>query len=229
MTENLSIPRHVGFIMDGNGRWAKQKNKPRNFGHKKGAENVEKVVSACFKLGVEYISLYAFSTENWARPEQEVNAIMDLLQKFLVKYKKTLLTNEIRLIVSGDRTRLNDALIEKILDVEKETSHFSKVLNIAINYGAKQEILSAVNAILKDGLESVTETQFEDYLYTKDIPPIDLVVRTSGEQRISNFFLWQSAYAEFYFTDVLWPDFNEQEVEKAIKSYSLRNRRFGKL
>lgn len=226
---NSSIPRHVGFIMDGNGRWAKQRNKPRNFGHKKGAENVEKVVSACFKLGVQCISLYAFSTENWARPEQEVNAIMDLLEKFLVKYKKTLLSNEIRLIVSGDRSRLSGALNKKIGDVETLTSSFSKILNIAINYGAKQEILYAVNNILKDNLSSVSEEDFEKYLYTKDIPPIDLVVRTSGEQRISNFFLWQSAYAEFYFTDVLWPDFSEEEVKKAIDSYALRNRRFGKL
>ncbi len=229
MAEKSSIPRHVGFIMDGNGRWAKQRNKPRNFGHKKGAENVEKVVSACFKLGVECISLYAFSTENWARPEQEVGAIMDLLEKFLVKYKKTLLTNEIKLIISGDRTRLSENLNEKIVEVENATANFSKVLNIAINYGAKQEILTAVNAIIKDNLSSVTESEFEKYLYTKHIPPIDLVVRTSGEQRISNFFLWQSAYAEFYFTDVLWPDFNEEEVEKAINSYALRNRRFGKL
>ena len=226
---NSIVPRHVGFIMDGNGRWAKQRNKPRNFGHKKGAENVEKVVSACFKLGVECISLYAFSTENWARPEQEVNAIMDLLEKFLVKYKKTLLSNEIRLIVSGDRSRLSGALNEKIADVETATSNFSKILNIAINYGAKQEIISAVNNILKDNLSSVSEEDFEKYLYTKDIPPIDLVVRTSGEQRISNFFLWQSAYAEFYFTDVLWPDFSEEEVKNAIDSYALRNRRFGKL
>ncbi len=226
---NSIVPRHVGFIMDGNGRWAKQRNKPRNFGHKKGAENVEKVVSACFKLGVECISLYAFSTENWARPEQEVNAIMDLLEKFLVKYKKTLLSNEIRLIVSGDRSRLSGVLNEKIADVETATSNFSKILNIAINYGAKQEIISAVNNILKDNLSSVSEEDFEKYLYTKDIPPIDLVVRTSGEQRISNFFLWQSAYAEFYFTDVLWPDFSEEEVKKAIDSYALRNRRFGKL
>lgn len=229
MQENLLIPRHVGFIMDGNGRWAKQRNKPRNFGHKKGAENVEKVVSACFKLGVECVSLYAFSTENWSRPQKEVDAIMDLLQKFLVKYKKTLITNEIKLKISGDRSRLSESLNEKIDSVEKETANFTKILNIAINYGAKQEILTAVNNILKDNLSSVDESQFESYLYTKDIPPIDLIVRTSGEQRISNFFLWQSAYAEFYFTDVFWPDFDEEEVKKALDSYALRNRRFGKI
>ena len=229
MQENLLIPRHVGFIMDGNGRWAKQRNKPRNFGHKKGAENVEKVVSACFKLGVECISLYAFSTENWSRPQQEVDAIMDLLEKFLVKYKKTLITNEIKLVISGDRSRLSESLNEKIDSVERETASYSKILNIAINYGAKQEILTAVNNILKDNLSSVDESVFESYLYTKDIPPIDLIVRTSGEQRISNFFLWQSAYAEFYFTDVFWPDFNEEEVKKALDSYALRNRRFGKI
>ncbi|MBQ3235673.1 MAG: di-trans,poly-cis-decaprenylcistransferase [Clostridia bacterium] len=227
--ENLIIPRHVGFIMDGNGRWAKQRNKPRNFGHKKGAENVEKVVSACFKSGIEVVSLYAFSTENWGRPKDEVDKIMDLLYKFLIKYEKTLIKNEIRLIVSGNKPELSKVLFELIEKVENSTKAFKKVLNIAINYGGKQEILHAVNRLLKDGKSAVTEEEFESYLYTKGLPPIDLIVRTSGEQRTSNFFIWQSAYAELYFTDALWPDFNEQELESALSWYAQRNRRFGKI
>lgn len=223
------IPRHVGFIMDGNGRWAKQRNKPRNFGHKKGAENVEKVVSACFKLGVKVVSLYAFSTENWGRPKEEVDKIMDLLHKFLIKYEKTLLKNEIRLRVSGDKTALSKELVLQINSVEEKTSGFEKVLNIAINYGGKQELLSAVNKALKSGKSEVSEEEFESYLYTANLPPIDLVVRTSGEQRISNFFLWQSAYAELYFTNALWPDFDEVELEKAFSWYESRSRRFGKI
>lgn len=227
--ENLVIPRHIGFIMDGNGRWAKQRKKPRNFGHKKGAENVEKVVSACFKLGVKAVTLYAFSTENWGRPKEEVEKIMDLLHKFLLKYEKTLLKNEIKLIVSGNKAQLSSELVSQINSVEEKTSGFEKVLNIAINYGGKQEILNAVNTLLTNGVKSVTEEEFNSYLYTKDLPPIDLVVRTSGEQRISNFFIWQIAYAELYFTDTLWPDFDEGELNKAVEWYSQRNRRFGKL
>ena len=227
--ENLIIPRHVGFIMDGNGRWAKQRKRPRNFGHKKGAENVEKIVSACFKLGVQVVSLYAFSTENWGRPKEEVDKIMDLLYKFLIKFEKTLVKNEIKFIVSGDRTQLSEQLVTKIAEVEGKTLEFKKVLNIAINYGGKQEILNAVNLLLESGKKVIREEDFENCLYTRGLPPIDLVVRTSGEQRISNFFLWQSAYAELYFTNALWPDFDEAELLKAIAWYSQRNRRFGKI
>ena len=227
--ENLIIPRHVGFIMDGNGRWAKQRKRPRNFGHKKGAENVEKIVSACFKLGVQVVSLYAFSTENWGRPKEEVDKIMDLLYKFLIKFEKTLVKNEIKFIVSGDRTQLSEQLVTKIAEVEGKTLEFKKVLNIAINYGGKQEILNAVNLLLESGKKDIREDDFENCLYTRGLPPIDLVVRTSGEQRISNFFLWQSAYAELYFTNALWPDFDEAELLKAIAWYSQRNRRFGKI
>ena len=227
--ELSSIPRHVGFIMDGNGRWAKQRNKPRNFGHKKGAENVEKVVSACFKLGVKVVSLYAFSTENWGRPKEEVDKIMDILHKFLIKYEKTLLKNEIKLRVSGDKSALSKELVNQINQVEDKTKDFEKVLNIAINYGGKQEILSAVNQAVKSGKSEILEEDFESYLYTSGLPAIDLVVRTSGEQRISNFFLWQAAYAELYFTDALWPDFDETELEKAFSWYESRSRRFGKI
>lgn len=224
-----NLPRHVGFIMDGNGRWAKQRNKPRNFGHQKGADNVEKVVSACFSRGIECVSLYAFSTENWGRPKSEVEKIMGLLKKFLVKYTKTLVKNRIRLIVSGDKSGLIDDLSKLITDVEILTKDFDKTLNIAINYGGKQEILHAVNEVLKSGKQEVLESEFINYLYTANLPDIDLVIRTSGEQRLSNFFIWQCAYAEIYFTQVLWPDFDENELDKAIDWYQKRNRRFGKL
>lgn len=227
--EERIIPRHIGFIMDGNGRWAKLRNKPRNFGHIKGADNVERVVTACFEKGVEYISLYAFSTENWGRPQEEVEKIMDLFYSFLNKFTKGLVKNEIKLIISGDKTALSQKLIDKINESEKATSSFYRTLNLAINYGGKQEILMAVNKLLKDKKESVTELDFENVLYTCGMPPIDLIVRTSGEQRISNFFLWQAAYSELYFTNALWPDFDEEELEKALIWYSQRNRRFGKI
>lgn len=229
MTENMVVPTHVGFIMDGNGRWAKQKGKPRNFGHQKGAENVEKVVSACFSSGIKYVSLYAFSTENWGRPENEVKKIMDLLYKFLIKYTKTLIKHEIRFMVSGDKDGLSKELRELIVKTEEITKSYSKTLNIAINYGGKQEIVTAVNKIITLGETQVTEETISNHLYTSELPDIDLVIRTSGEQRLSNFFIWQCAYAEFYFTSVLWPDFDENCLQDAISWYSKRNRRFGKL
>lgn len=229
MVENTVVPRHVGFIMDGNGRWAKQRNKPRNFGHQKGAENVERVVSACFSSGIEYVSLYAFSTENWGRPKEEVDKIMELFYKFLVKYTKNLIKNEIRLIVSGDKSKLSDKLVELINSSEDITKNYHKTLNLAINYGGKQEIVTAINTLLKSGKSEISEKDVESVLYTRDLPDIDLVVRTSGEQRLSNFFIWQCAYSEFYFTDVLWPDFDEKSLKEAIECYSKRNRRFGKL
>lgn len=229
MVENTVVPRHVGFIMDGNGRWAKQRNKPRNFGHQRGAENVEKVVSACFSSGIEYVSLYAFSTENWGRPKEEVDKIMELFYKFLVKYTKNLIKNEIRLIVSGDKSKLSSKLVELIKESEESTKNYHKTLNLAINYGGKQEIVTAINTLLKSGKSEISEKDVEGVLYTRDLPDIDLVVRTSGEQRLSNFFIWQCAYSEFYFTDVLWPDFDEKCLKDAIECYSKRNRRFGKL
>ena len=229
MVENTLVPRHVGFIMDGNGRWAKQRNKPRNFGHQKGAENVERVVSACFSNGIEYVSLYAFYTENWGRPKEEVDKIMELFYKFLIKYTKSLIKNEIRLIVSGDKSKLTNKLVELINQSEEITKNFKRTLNLAINYGGKQEIVTAINTILKSGKSEVSEKDVESVLYTRDLPDIDLVVRTSGEQRLSNFFIWQCAYSEFYFTDVLWPDFDEKCLKDAIECYSKRNRRFGKL
>ncbi len=224
------IPSHVGFIMDGNGRWAKQRNKPRNFGHKKGADRVEEIVSASFSYGVKCVSLYAFSTENWSRPKEEVDKILEILSKFLNKYLKTLLKNQIKLVVSGDLSRLPLDLQKSIKERIEITSSFEdRILNIAINYGSKQEITQAVNALLKSGKTEIAESDIENNLYTKGLPDVDLVVRTSGEQRLSNFFLWQCAYAEFYFTDVMWPDFNESELLKAFNWFNDRDRRFGKV
>ena len=227
-TENANKKiRHVGFIMDGNGRWAKQRNKPRTFGHKKGADAIVGVVEECFDSGVEVVSLYAFSTENWSRPKSEIDAIFDLLGVFLKKYSKTLFEKGIRLLISGDLTPVSDALKKRAEKLMVETEQFKeRVLNIALNYGSRTEIVRAVN-LLKDKAGEITEEDISNQLYTKGLPDIDLVVRTSGESRLSNFFLWQCAYAEFYFTDVLWPDFGKADVKEAIEWFYGRKRRFG--
>ena len=230
MQQVNKTPRHIGFIMDGNGRWAKKQNKPRNFGHVKGADRVDEIVSACFERGVECVSLYAFSTENWQRPKEEVDKIIAILKKFLTVYISKLIKNEIRIIFSGDVSVLPSDVYALILKDVEQTAHFKdKTLNIAVNYGGRQEILKAVNELINSGANSVSESEFSSHLYTSGLPDIDLVVRTSGEQRISNFFIWQIAYSELYYTDVLWPDFDTQELDKALTWYSLRNRRFGKI
>ncbi len=230
MDNKLKIPRHIAFIMDGNGRWAKLKGKPRNHGHLKGADRVEEIVSACFNMGVECVSLYAFSTENWQRPKEEVDKIISILGNFLKKYSKTLYKNQIRLIISGDISKLPISLQSEIdRNVEKLSCFKEKTLNIAFNYGGRQEIIQAVNKILKSGKTEILEEEFSDYLYTKGLMDIDLMIRTSGEQRTSNFFPWQLVYAELYFTDVLWPDFDAEELKKAITWYTGRDRRFGKV
>lgn len=228
--EGLKIPRHIGFIMDGNGRWAKQRNRPRNFGHIHGSNRIDEIVTACFDLGVECVSLYAFSTENWARPKEEVDKICEILYKFLGQYGKKLIANSVRLKISGDYTKFPKKIIDLIERRIEETKIFTtKTLNLAINYGSKQEILMAVNKLIDSGNKCVTEEDFASALYTHDVPDIDLVIRTSGEQRVSNFFLWQIAYAELYFTPVLWPDFDKNELLKAIEWFSSRDRRFGKV
>ena len=226
----MKTPNHIAFIMDGNGRWAKSKGKPRTFGHTKGANNIYSVVKACFDRGIGVVSLYAFSTENFSRPKEEVDKIFSLLKSFLQKYSKTLVKNRTKLIVSGDITRLPKGLSDKIVEVEGKTSQFTdNILNIAINYGARAEIVRAVNEIIKSGASCVTEEEFKDFLYTKSLPDVDLVVRTSGEQRLSNFLLYQSAYAELYFTQTLWPDFDEKELENALEWFDARDRRYGKV
>lgn len=223
-----ATPKHVGFIMDGNGRWAKLRGKPRSFGHIKGSDNVEKVVTGCFERGVYAVTLYAFSTENRSRPKEEVDKILSLLEKFLKKYIKTLVKNEVKLVFSGDLSVLPKSLKNLAEEKTQQTENFTKnVLNIALNYGSRAEIIRACNALIKSGKSEVTEKDFENELYTKFLPEMDLIVRTGGEKRLSNFFMYQAAYAELYFTDVYWPDFGEEELDKALLWFSKRQRRFG--
>ena len=224
----MTLPRHIAFIMDGNGRWATLRKKPRTFGHSKGSQVIRRIVEKCFNSGIEVVSLYAFSTENWSRPKEEVDKIFSLLKKFIDKYTNTLIKNKARLLVSGDVNALPADLKNSIEKVEELTGKFSDhVLNIAINYGARAEIVMAVQKLLKENVTTVTEQSFSEYLYTAGLPDVDMIVRTSGEKRISNFLLYQSAYAELYFTDVLWPDFNVAELEKALEWFNGRKRRYG--
>lgn len=228
MEEN-KIPAHIGIIMDGNGRWAKARGKKRAFGHKAGAKNVDRVVSHAFSRGVKTLSLYAFSSENWQRPQEEVEELMKLLETYFKKFIGKVVKNDVRLNVMGDKTALSEnlrAIIEK--DEEASKSNCGHVLNIAINYGGRQEIVAAVKKLLEKG-EDVTEKGISDNLYTAEFGEPDLIIRTGGEKRLSNFMLYQGAYSELYFTDVLWPDFDEEELDKALLSFGSRTRRFGKI
>lgn len=232
-TENL--PKHIAIIMDGNGRWAKKKGMLRIFGHENGTKAVRETVESCAKLGVECLTLYAFSTENWNRPKMEVDALMNLLVSSLEKELPTLQKNNIRLNTIGKIDMLPDGARKKLLDVIGQTKDNSRMtLTLALSYGSREEIVSAVKAIsekIKNNqldIADISESVIGQHLYTHDIPDVDLVIRTSGEQRISNFLLWQVAYAELYFTDVLWPDFREKDLHEAIISYQKRERRFGK-
>lgn len=228
MEEQKIVPRHVGIIMDGNGRWAKQRGKPRSYGHKKGADVIDEVVTACFERGADAVSLYAFSTENWVRPKEEVDAIFGLLGILIDKKLAKLIKNEIKLIISGDISPLPESLRKKCSNAVQKSGKFKgKVLNVALNYGSRAEITRAVNVALGSGRTEITEEDISAGLYTAGLPDIDLVIRTSGEMRLSNFFLWQCAYAEFYFTDVLWPDFKKKELERALEWFSGRKRRYG--
>lgn len=227
MEKILNVPNHIAIIMDGNGRWAKNQNKPRVFGHKAGANTLRKIMEYCNKIGVTYLTVYAFSTENWKRSQEEVDALMFLFKSYIKSERENLLKNKIRFMVSGREEGVNPSLMEAIKELEEATSKdYEMTLNIAFNYGGRAEITDAVNKILKEGKTSITEEEFSKYLYN-DIPDPDFVIRTSGEFRISNFLLWQIAYSEIYITDKYWPDFDEAEMEKVILSYSKRERRFG--
>ena len=221
------IPTHVGIIMDGNGRWANMRNKPRKFGHRAGSANVDAIVTHAFNRGVKVLSLYAFSAENWSRPKSEVDELMRLLERYFKKFIDKVLTKNVRLSVMGDLNALSDRLkkiIEKgIAASEKNTEY---VLNIGVNYGGRQEIVHAVKEALKAG-EEITVDSISKHLYTYDFGEPDFIIRTGGELRLSNFMLYQGAYSELYFTEVLWPDFNENEFDKALSEYGCRNRRFG--
>lgn len=228
--ENLKIPSHVAIILDGNGRWAQQKNMPRTFGHKNGAENVVDIAIHAKKRGVKYLSLYAFSTENWKRPKKEVDYLMKLLIKFVNEKIDQLMEEDCKLNFLGDLSAIPDQTRKAVeLALDKTTNNKSLFINIALNYGGRDEIVHAVKNIINDGLkaENIDEEMISNYLYTKDIPDPDLLIRPGGELRISNFLIYQIAYSELYFSDTLWPDFNEDEFDKALEEYSRRNRRFG--
>jgi undecaprenyl diphosphate synthase len=233
-TKNQPMPVHVAIIMDGNGRWAKKRMLPRVVGHRKGADAVRATVKACANLGIEYLTLYAFSSENWKRPADEVDDLMGLLRIYLRQELKDLHKNNVRIRFIGERAALASDIKDMISNAEKETSENTGLnLIIALNYGARAEIMSAAKAFARDVVESkvsiddLDENSFSERLETKDIPDPDVIIRTSGEQRLSNFLLWQAAYAELLFTDVLWPDFNQAALEVAIEEYQQRDRRFG--
>ena len=230
----MKIPTHVAIILDGNGRWAKSKGMPRNYGHTQGAKNVEVICEEAWKMGIKYLTVYAFSTENWSRPKQEVDALMKLLRNYMKNCIKTAHKNHMRVRVIGDKSRLEEDIQKRIQELEEETKDNDGLnFQIAINYGSRDEMLRAINRIARDAqagrlAESpITEELFESYLDTRDIPDPDLLIRTSGEMRISNFLLWQIAYSELYFCEVPWPDFSKKELEKAIEDYNRRDRRFG--
>lgn len=233
--DNKSIPAHIAVIMDGNGRWAKQHSLGRIAGHKKGVEAVRETVTACRELGVRYLTLYAFSSENWDRPAREVKSLMGLLEKFLQRELKTMLDRDIRLLAIGNCGTLPENVLKTLNEVIGKTQGNSAMtLILALSYGGRDEILEAVRKIAREAAEGkidpggLNKEAFSDYLYTEGIPDPDLLIRTSGEHRISNFLLWQTAYTEFYFTDVLWPDFRKKDLIAAIHDYQGRERRFGK-
>jgi len=222
------LPQHVGIIMDGNGRWAKKRGLPRFFGHRAGVNTVKKIVETAAKIGIKCLSLYAFSTENWRRPKNEIQILFNLLQQFIKKEEKNLIKNNIKLFISGDISKIDKKTAEALQNlISKLKNNTGLIVNLCLNYGGRQEIVSAVNKIISSGIKSVDEKKFEEFLYTKDLPELDLLIRTSGELRISNFMLWQVAYAELYFTKTLWPDFTPKEFVLAIKEFQLRERRFG--
>jgi undecaprenyl diphosphate synthase len=229
-----SVPQHVAIIPDGNGRWAKKRGLPRSVGHRQGSMTLKKIVIYCSKIGVKYLTFYAFSTENWKRPQSEVDALMSLLLEFLRNAEKELEGSNVIIKVLGDVKALTPELQKEIERVQRMTGiNTGLQLNIALNYGSKLEIIDAVRQIAKDvkdnklSVDKIDDTVFEKYLYTKDMPDPDLLIRTSGEQRISNYLLWQCAYTEFYFPQKLWPDFTERDIFEAIRAFNSRNRRYG--
>ena len=230
-----NLPKHLAIIMDGNGRWAKKQGMLRVFGHEKGTKSVKQTVENSAKLGIEFLTLYAFSTENWNRPKIEVDTLMKLLVSALKKELKTLQNNNIKLNTIGNLDSLPSGVRKELVEVIEKTQANSRMtLTLALSYGARDEIINAVKIISEKvknniiSVDTIDESIINQHLYTQNMPDVDLVIRTSGEHRISNFLLWQIAYAEFYFTDVLWQDFNKEELHKALLSYQKRERRFGK-
>ena len=224
----MKIPTHIAFIMDGNGRWAKKRLMPRTYGHKKGVEALEKVLDACKEKGITYVSVYAFSTENWNRPEQEINALFNMITEFTDTRLDKYVDSGVRVVFMGDTSVLPQKTQKSINTIiEKTKNNNTLVFNICLNYSGRQEILYAVNKLLKGNKKVVTEEEFKTYMFSKDIPDPDIIVRSSGEMRLSNFMLYEAAYSEFVFLDELWPDFNSKTVDKILDIYQNRDRRFG--
>ena len=229
-----ALPKHIGVIMDGNGRWANKRGLPRSAGHSAGADTLKKIVTECNNMGIKYITVYAFSTENWSRPKEEVDFLMNLLLGYLKNAEKTLSGENVVIRAIGSRKELTEEIREQIVKTEEFTSkNTGIVMNIALNYGGREEIVNGVKAVCRDAAEGkisadeLTEAKFSEYLYTGGQPDVDLLIRTSGEQRLSNFLLWQNSYAEMWFTDKLWPDFSVRDLHSAIIDFQSRGRRFG--
>ena len=227
------LPKHIGFIMDGNGRWATKRGMPRKFGHREGAKTFHDLTRYCRSIGIQNISFYVFSTENWKRPKEEVDAIMDLLWQYLNDCDEYL-EQEVRMIFIGDKSRLPERIQKRMLELEADSAKYHKMnLLLAINYGGRDEITRAARELAREAAsgeispDGITEDSIEKLLYTAEMPPLDMIIRPSGEQRLSNFLIWQAAYAEFVFMDVLWPDFTKKHLEYAIQIYNDRDRRFG--
>lgn len=230
----MNVPQHIAIILDGNGRWAKAKGMPRNYGHAQGSKNVEKICEEAWRMGIKYLTVYAFSTENWNRPKAEVDALMTLLRNYMKTCLKTAAKNDMKIRVIGDKKPLDDDIKNRIAELEAATKNNGGLnFTIALNYGSRDEMIRAARKMGQDcaegklNPEEITEEVFSSYLDTAGIPDPDLLIRTSGEQRLSNYLLWQLAYTEFYFTDVPWPDFNKKELEKAIEQFNRRDRRYG--
>jgi undecaprenyl diphosphate synthase len=230
----MNIPRHIGIIMDGNGRWAQKRGLPKNLGHRSGADTAEKIIEDCARKGIQALTLYAFSSENWNRPEKEIKMLMSMFKDFLKRKKNKLIGNNIVFQVIGRRGALPQDLKDEVAKVENETSkNDGLILSLAVNYGGRQEITDAfklLNTKLAENgkdFSSVNEQDIDQCLYTSNLPELDLIIRTSGEMRISNFLLWQAAYSEFFVTETLWPDFSIDEFEKALENFDQRDRRFG--
>ena len=230
----MKVPQHIAIILDGNGRWAKAKGMPRNYGHAQGSKNVERICEEAWRMGIKYLTVYAFSTENWNRPDSEVAALMKLLRNYMKTCLKTAAKNDMKIRVIGDVEPLDDDIKNRIRELEEATVNNGGLnFTIALNYGSRDEITRAAKKLAADcaagkvSAEEINEGLFQSYLDTHDIPDPDLMIRTSGEQRLSNYLLWQLAYSEFYFTDVPWPDFTKEELVRAIEEYNHRHRRFG--
>ena len=230
----MKVQQHIAIILDGNGRWAKSKGMPRNYGHAQGSKNVERICEEAWRMGIKYLTVYAFSTENWNRPDSEVSALMTLLRNYMKTCLKTAAKNDMKIRVIGDIRPLDDDIKNRISELESATVNNGGLnFTIALNYGSRDELIRAARKMARDcadgklEADDIDESVFESYLDTHGIPDPDLMIRTSGEQRLSNYLLWQLAYSEFYFTDVPWPDFTKEELVKAIEEYNHRHRRFG--